>query len=226
MRFLKRFLVLLAVLSITACDDTDFEATWQDPSTPPLDLRTESIAAFLLSANEAARRSFEYNLASQFNKLGLEATPGYELLSETDVTDKEQVLADLARTGVDHAIFMRIIDREQEVSYIPGSVWYPGFSYDPFFWRDGAFVGPWGFGGPWPTYYDSGYYLVNTIVSVETLVYSVPNSKLLWSGLSRTMNPSKVDDFVEDLVAAVVKEMRKTGLVPRAASFVSGFALG
>ncbi len=199
MRFLKRFLVLLAVLSITACDDTDFEATWQDPSTPPLDLRTESIAAFLLSANEAARRSFEYNLASQFNKLGLEATPGYELLSETDVTDKEQILADLARTGVDHAMF---------------------------FWRDGAFVGPWGFGGPWPPYYDSGYYLVNTIVSVETLVYSVPNSKLLWSGLSRTMNPSKVDDFVEDLVAAVVKEMRKTGLVPRAASFVSGFALG
>jgi hypothetical protein len=106
---------------------------------------------------------------------------------------------------MDHAIFMRVVDREKEISYIPGTSWYPGPYYDPFYS---------GFGGPFPpSYYDPGYYVVDTIVSVETLVYSVPDTKLLWAGLSKTMNPSEVDDFVKDLVSEAVHEMNKTGLV-------------
>jgi hypothetical protein len=128
------------------------------------------------------------------------------------VTDKEALLADLTRTRADHAVFMRIIDRHQEVSYVPGTSWYPGFYYDPFLWHGGVYLGP-GVSYPWP-YYDDGYYRVDTVVSVETLIYSVPDGKLIWSGLSRTLNPSEVDDFVEDLVSEAVDEMKDTGLIP------------
>jgi hypothetical protein len=215
MKYLKCFLTVLAVLSLTACHDTWFESTWQNPSASAVDLRTESVGAFLLSGNEAVRRSFEFNLANQLNKRGIEAIPGYELTPHSDVTNKEEILTDLMGTGVDHAVFMKIVDRTEEVNYVPGSVWYAGPYYDPFYWRDGAFIGPWGFGGTWPPYYDPGYYRVDTIVSVETLVYSVPDRTLLWTGLSKTMNPSEVDKFVKSLASETVKEMKKTGLVGR-----------
>jgi hypothetical protein len=153
--------------------------------------------------------------ASELNKRGIEASPGYELLPQTDVTDKERILTDLRGTGIDHAVFMRIVDREQEISYVPGSTWYPGPYYDPFFWYGGVFVGPGGWGGAWPPYYDPGYYRVDTVVSVETLVYSAHDQKLLWAGLSRTMNPTKVDSFVKELASETVKEMKKTGIVSR-----------
>jgi hypothetical protein len=214
MRFLTRFLMTITVFSATACDYTDFESTWRDPSAPPLQMRTEHVAAILLSANESVRRSFEQNLAGQLNEHGIEATPGYRLVSDADVTNREEILSELQETRVEHAVFMRIVDRELEVSWTPSSVWYPGPYYDPFHWYGGAYIGPGGWGGPWPPYYDAGYYRVDTVVSVETLIYSVPEAKLVWSGLSKTMNPDEVDDFVEDLVDNAVKEMKKTGFFP------------
>ncbi len=215
MKYLGRFLISIILLITAGCDLTEFEATWRDPSARPIDPRTEHIAAVLLSGNESVRRSFEYNLARQLNKHGVEATPGYELLAGADVTDKTEVLADLQRTRVGHAVFMRIIDRQLEPSYVPGPVWYPGSYYDPFYWYDGVFIGRWGYAS-WPPYYDAGYYRVDEVVSVETLIYSVPDSKLVWTGLSRTMNPDEVDNFVKELVAGAVKEMKKTGFLPAA----------
>jgi len=216
MKYFASFLTTIAILSLAGCDYTDFEATWKNPKARPLDLRNEHVAAVLLSGNESVRRSFEYNLARQLNHVGVETTPGYELLSETDVTDKEEILSDLKKTGVDHAVFMRIIDRQKEVNYVPGTAWYPGIYYDPFFWYQGVFVGPYG-SVAWPPYYDAGYYRVDEIVSVETLIYSVPESELVWSGLSKTMNPDEVDGFVKELVKGAVKEMKKTGFFPAAA---------
>jgi len=205
--------MLAVLLILTACDYTDFEATWQDPSIRPIDPRNEHLAALLLSANESVRRSFEDNLARQLNRHGVETTPGYQLVPEADATNKEELLADLKTTTADHAVFMRIIDREKQVRYIPGYDSYPGLYDDPFFWYDGPFVRQWGY-GPWFSPYDLPYYQVDTIVSVETLVYSVPDSKLVWTGLSKTMNPSEVDRFVKELVSGAVKEMKKTGFFP------------
>jgi len=106
---------------------------------------------------------------------------------------------------------MRIVDRHQEATFVP-ETWYPGPYYDRFLWRHGRFYGP-RFGGPWPPFYDAGYFQIDTIVSVDTQVYSVPDSKLLWAGLSKTMNPSKIDSFVKDLVSSTVKKLKESGMV-------------
>jgi len=212
MKFLKRFLPVLAMFGLTACNDTDFEGTWHDPSASSFNLLQKDVAAFLISGNLTARRSFELSLANHLTQRGIETRPGYEVLPGVDVTDKDAVLSGLRNTGVDTAVFMRIVDRHQEVTYFPGT-WYPGPYYDPFFWRGGVFWGP-GFAGPWPAFYDPGYYQVNTVVSVDTQIYSVPDSTLLWAGLSRTINPSKIDNFVKDLVSKAVKQFRETGMVP------------
>jgi hypothetical protein len=202
----------MATLALAACDDTKFTSTWRDPSTTHIDLRGET-AAFLLSGNTAVRRTFEQHLANELNENGIEAVAGYELLPDTETTRKSVILNRLRNTTADHAVFMRVVDREQEVSYVPGTVWYPGSYYDPYWWYRGFYYGPTGFAGPWPAYYDPGYFRTDTIVSVETLVYSIPNGKLLWAGISKTMNPSEVDEFVEDLVSETVDELHEVGYV-------------
>ena len=53
----------------------------------------------------------------------------------------------------------------------------------------------------------------DTIVTVETLVYSMKQNKLVWAGQSQTTNPSKVDAFVKEVVTAAAKEMKKQGLL-------------
>ncbi|HYR83253.1 MAG TPA: hypothetical protein VE422_04160 [Terriglobia bacterium] len=212
MKLLKRFLLVLAVFGLSTCSATDFESTWHDPSASSVNLRQKDVAAFLISGNTAVRRNFELNLANQLTQRGIETRPGYEVLPEANVTNKAEVLRELRDADADIAVFMRIVDRHQEATFVP-EIWYPGPYYDRFWWRHGTFFGP-GFGGPWPPYYDSGYFQIDTIVSVDTQVYSVSDSKLLWTGLSRTMNPSKIDSFVKDLVSKTVKELKGTGMVP------------
>ena len=50
-------------------------------------------------------------------------------------------------------------------------------------------------------------------MTVETLVYSLKQNKLLWAGQSKTTNPSNVDAFVKELAAGAVREMKKVGLL-------------
>ena len=176
MKYLSRLFVSLALLAIPACDFTDFEATWRDPAAMPLQLGREHVAAVLLSGNESVRRSFEDNLANELNERGIETTPGYKLVSETDVTDKDKILTDLKGTRLNHAVFMRIVDRQLEPTYVPGSAWYPGFTYDPFFYYAGVYVGP-GFGGVWPPFYDDGYYRLTGDETGVPFLFSIKATK-------------------------------------------------
>lgn len=201
-------LIVLMAFALTACDNTEFTSVWRDPAAQNIDLRGE-VAGFLLSGNTAVRRSFEDFLAKELNERGIEAVAGYEVLPNGEPIHKEAILSQLKDTTADYGVFMRIVDRRQEISYVPGTTWYGTPYDDPFWWYAGRYYGP-GFNRTWPAYYDPGYYTTDTVVSVETLVYSVPDSKLLWAGLSKTMNPSKVESFVKDLVSATVDQLEKT----------------
>jgi hypothetical protein len=215
MKSLKCFLSILAVLFFCSCSNTHFSSTWHSPAASSVNLQKRAVAAFLISGNEAVRRSFEQNLATELTRRGVETLPGYEVLPNTDVTNKNEILKRLQSTSIDAAIFMRIVGRHQEVTFVPGT-WYAGPYYDPFFWRYGRFYGP-AFAGPWPPFYDPGYFQTDTVVSVSTLIYSVPDSNLLWAGTSETLNPAKVRGFVKELVSATMKKLKDVGMVPKTA---------
>ena len=53
----------------------------------------------------------------------------------------------------------------------------------------------------------------DTIVSVETLVFSLEQDKLVWAGMSETTNPDKVASFIDELVKGVAAELRKQKLI-------------
>jgi hypothetical protein len=50
------------------------------------------------------------------------------------------------------------------------------------------------------------------VVSVETNVFSVPDEKLLWSGISESFNPQDVARTVDEIADAVSRELRQQGL--------------
>jgi hypothetical protein len=81
-----------------------------------------------------------------------------------------------------------------------------GPSYGPYW---GGYYG-YGWGGAWSTGPDIR---TDTIISVETLVYSLKQNKLIWAGESKTTNPSNVDNFVRELATSAAKEMKKAKLL-------------
>jgi hypothetical protein len=75
------------------------------------------------------------------------------------------------------------------------------------FWGGGYYG--YGWGGAW----GASTVRTDTIVSIETLVYSMKQNKLVWAGQSQTTNPSRVDGLVKEIVAAAAREMKKEGLL-------------
>jgi hypothetical protein len=75
----------------------------------------------------------------------------------------------------------------------------------------GAFGPYWGYG--WGAVYQPGYLQSDTVVSVETLVYSLTRDKLLWASTSRTTDPRGLDNLVTEVANATAKEMIRQGLL-------------
>jgi hypothetical protein len=190
----------LAFVWSFGCTSTEFTSTWKDPSAQVTELRGKRVAAFVVTKDEARRRAAEDALAVELAKRGVQAIPGYKMVPSAQVADKEAVRAKLTEQNVAGAVVMRVVDRRQEVNYVP--------SYAPGGPGYGSFYGYWDYG--WSS---AGYVDTSTILSVETLVYSVPDEKLLWGGVSETFDPSRLDKTIKEIVDQAAKEMKKAGLI-------------
>jgi hypothetical protein len=198
-----RFVALsLAAFVLAACAKTTFTSTWKAPDAQPVGTLTgQKVLAFVLTTDELKRHWAENVLAAHLKKRGANAIAGYEVVPE--VTDEEKAKALIAQSGAIGVVCMRPIDRETEVDSSLAA--YTGPRYLPYW---GGYYG-YGWGVAWsPQQSDT-----KTVFSVETLVYSLTQNKLLWAGRSRTTNPSNVDALVTEVAKAAAKEMKKAGLL-------------
>ena len=86
-------------------------------------------------------------------------------------------------------------------------------TYNPGTWVNPYYSTFWGYYGyGWGSMYIPGSVDQDTIVVVETTIYSVPRNQLVWAAVSETKNPKDLQRFIEDLVKEAVKELHKQGL--------------
>lgn len=190
---------LVLVVGAAGCATTEFRSTWKDPTAQAFTLHGQRVAAFVITPNESQRRAGEDILAGELTARGVQGIAGYQLTGAKPVRDSEVLRRDLERAGVEGTVIMRVVDRRQEVNFVPGGPYY------------GSMYGYWDYG--WGATAYPGFVDTNTIVSVETLVYSVRQDKLLWGGVSDTIDPHNLDGFIKEIAKAAGQEIRKAGLV-------------
>jgi hypothetical protein len=109
--------------------------------------------------------------------------------------------------GANAVVMMRVVGQDQRITYVPGQVITPRYrGFGPY----------WGWG--WRTVYQPGYLRTETILSVETLVYSLPpddSSQLLWASTSRTTDPAHLGALVTEVANATAREMARAGFLAR-----------
>ena len=195
------FLVFV-VASLSACATTSFTSSWKAPDAQPIgSFAGQKVVAVAMSKNQAVRRSAEDTLVSVLNANGSQGIPSYSILG--DETDEAKAKAAIEKSGAVAVVVMRPVAQEKEISSTPSM--YMGPRYGGYW---GGYYG-YGWGGAW----GGTEIRTDTIVVVETLVYSLKQNKLVWAGQSKTTNPSKVDAFVKEVAAGAGKEMKKAGLL-------------
>lgn len=205
LRTMKARLVVLAAASALGCASTSFQSTWKAPGAGPLNFKGKKVAALVISKEEGVRYGAEDALAREITARGAIGVPAYGAIPKELTQDKEKAKEFLAKAGVVGVVAMRVVGKDQEISSSPAT--YYASPYYSTFWGGGYY----GYG--WTGVYDPGYVRTDTIVSVETLVYSLEQDKLVWAGRSETTNPSKVGPFIQELTAKAASEMKKQGLI-------------
>jgi hypothetical protein len=120
--------------------------------------------------------------------------PAYHVIPSSALGDVAGMQATVEAAGFDGAVVLQLVSDEERVRYHSGSyqVWW------------GYAVGP----------YDPGYTTHSRIVRVETRLYSVAKKKLLWAGVTRTLNPHDVVDLVDEIARAVGAELDAQRIAP------------
>jgi hypothetical protein len=198
MRHVRSIAIVCAAIAVAACSTTAFQSTWKAPDAKPVSASGEKVIALVVSANQASRRAAEDALARELTKRGAIGIPAYTVLGDTDLKNEGQVKQAFEKTGAAGVVVLRAVGKEKEVYSTPA-----------------VYTGPYGalWGGYYPGAWGGSQTYTNTIVIVETLVYSLRQNKLVWAGESRTTNPSDVDAFVQELAAEAAEAMKKQGVL-------------
>lgn len=198
----KRWIACLAlVLScyvVLSCSNTRIVEQWTAPGLEPADLRFEHVVAVAVVPSETRQRIAEDALVARASRVKI--TPAYRVLSPADRGSVERAREVLMDLGIDGAIVVQLIGVDREQTYVPGTM-VPGGFYGVY-------------GSSWAGVYRPGYVVNDTLVRLETSLYDVTEGRLLWTAASETMNPSTLDDLIEEVVAAARKELAEQGLLP------------
>ena len=194
-------LAAAVALSSGGCASTPFVSSWRAPDAEALQIEGARVAAVAMIDQVASRRAAEDAIARELALRGATGVPMYMIYADEDPTDEPAARAALEREGYTGLVVFRPVGTEQEIVVTPA---YIGPAY-AVYW--GGYYGH-GWGMPW-----YGEIRTYSVVSVETLVYSLRQNKLVWGGQSTTRDPSSVDRLVHDTAGKVVKELERQGLL-------------
>jgi hypothetical protein len=187
-------LAVSSIVLIAACASTSIIATWKDPAANQVHFNR--VLVVVPSRDPALRRSAEDELARRIRAAeAAQAVPSYTVLSDQEVADREHLKEKVRQLGFDGLVVFRVAAVDKEATWVPGTYWGPYY----------------GFGG-WPVW-DPGYIRTDTVVQVETDVYSTTDDRLIWAARSKTYDPRSMKQLVDEVTKAVSKQMKKQGLI-------------
>ena len=199
---LKQILLFAFVFGIIiSCGpSTKIEKSWREPTASVKADGTTKTLVVALVKDETSRRVIEDNLVK---RMGANAVASYTFVSADMLKEAngDAFYEQLKKDKYSHVLITRLADMEKETSYVPGTTtgYYGGY---------GRYYG-YGAG----LYSTPGYYTTDKNYFVETMVYAVDSDKLLWSGTTKTVNPSKLDKAVTEIANVVSEQMRKDGFL-------------
>ena len=178
-----------------------FTSMWKSPDAASVTFAGKKVAALVITQDDSLRVSGEESLVRELTARGLQSVATYRIVPKEELKNPDHAKGWFEKSSVDGVVAMRPVSKDKRTTYNPG-VWM-----NPYY---STLWGYYGYG--WGSLYTPGSYEEDTIVVVETTIYSVPLNKLLWAAVSETKNPKDLQRFVQDLVKESVKALHEQGL--------------
>jgi hypothetical protein len=178
------------------------KSSWRnmDPKATPV----SKLIVIGFTKEQATRRSMEDSLAAEIVKNGGTAEPSYLLVPGPLPKEPVDMKARITAAGYDGAVVVRVAGVSQEQSWEPNLMpVMPTYYYSP-----------WSYWDYWYPYaWDPFYLRTDTIVRIETVVYSIRSDVMLWTGLSESTNPGSVRKLIQEVAVAAGADIKQRNVL-------------
>jgi len=161
--------------------------------------RFQKILFVALLKDDYTRKVAEDKLVNEVRPRGVASynyLPNYTANADTGMISQK-----LIQDGFDGIVIMRLITMNKNSVNSPGdnssnyNSWYGYYS------------------STFPLYNVPGNYSPNDLYNIQTNVYSLKENKLLWTGVTTTVNISDKKIMIDKVIAAVKQNMRDQGFI-------------
>lgn len=193
--------VMILALGTVLSAKIDFTSTWKWMDASTVSFAGKKVAALVISQDDSLRVAGEEALVRELTARGLQGVATYRIAPKEELQKAERAKVWFEKANVEGVVAVRPVSADKVSTYTPGTWINPYYS---------TLWGYYGYG--WGSVYIPGRTDRETVVVVESTIYSVPRNQLLWAGVSETRNPKDLRQFIEELVKEAVSELQKQGL--------------
>lgn len=202
MKNIRITVLCLGILFFSSCvSPTKITSSWQDPGKQVNLSQLNKVLVVGMFKSVAGRHEAENQMVKYLGKTGVLS---YNYLDDNfnrkdEVGIREKIKAD----GFDGAITMRLVDVDKEQGYSPGNIsitsYYPTFS--EYYYKN------------FSTYSSPGYFYTTKTFTVEINVYSIKENKIIWTAVTKTVNPGGVEKLTKSVAKMAYNKMVDDGFI-------------
>ena len=204
-RYFSIFFFLITSITLTGCSSTKLVESWSEPNFTRQPLT--KILVLGVMRNEQQRRIYEDTVVVRLNTNGIEGVAGYTMISDpADYKDKSIIEDAVHKSGADGALIATLVGVKEKERHVP-----PTVHYEPMYGYRHGFYDYYGMSHR--AVYSPGYTTIDTIVKLETTVFSLIPNVMIWAGSTESFNPPSSQKIVEENADIIIKSMKTAKLL-------------
>ena len=195
MRSLPYLAVALIATTLTACAarPTEVTTTWRDPVTTPIQFR--KVLGIFVGDDATMRRKVEDRMARGRPTI----VASHTVIPDAELVDTVRVRSRIAEGGYDGVVVLRLTSVAMRAGgeTIP-TLGNPSETLAEYLRRSPRSA------------LASGQ---ETVITMESRLYSVRDGKLIWAGTSDSFSPLSIGELIDQVVDASIQELRDQRLL-------------
>jgi hypothetical protein len=197
------FVFLTTIFISCSSTKTDIIGEWQNDDYQKGNIQKVLVLGIVNKEKPLLRRNFEDGMARAFQDGGINATPSMDHMPYDVAVDSTTFEKYFKELQVDAVVVARLVAVDAARDYTAGYLYTIPFN---------SYYGFYGY------YYagvsmanSAGYLSQNVVVVLETNIYETTNKKLIWSGVSETVEPDKASDVINSFGDELVGRLKSEG---------------
>lgn len=188
------------LLLLFSCATTKLKSVWKDNA---YDGYVNNVMVVAVAARHDVRKFFEKEFVKQFKEVGVEAMTSVEAIPSEDELKADVILAEARKHGIDVIMVTHLVSFD-DASVDPTAKY--GGIFHTYYRNVSIYV-------QGPGYYAQGIQRTQA-VTLATKIYETKTEKLIWSVISKTLDPNLSEyNIVKSLSKVIIKNLQDSKLI-------------